>query len=178
MPVTLSIITRSIVPIGVPSEPPWNCRRETSPRTCAHSPAWKTATFVIANVPIVLPSTWRYFASYVSGGMLVHHGYLYDGALYVTNVPISPLGVPVTFYMRLLATKVPPLENAGVTDRRRRGSSDSTAGIRGGAGNVAGSTVVGAGGGATGATTGPGGSGPPSTRSRAARRRPYAATAS
>jgi len=65
------------------------------------------ATFVIANLPIVLPSTWRYFASYVSGGLLVHHGYLYDGALYVTNVPISPLGVPVTFYLRLLATKVP-----------------------------------------------------------------------
>jgi len=65
------------------------------------------ATFVIANLPIVLPSTWRYFASYVSGGLLVHHGYPYAGVLYVSNVPISPLGVPVTFYLRLLATKVP-----------------------------------------------------------------------
>jgi hypothetical protein len=65
------------------------------------------AAFVLGNVPILFPSTWRYFASYVSGGMLVHHGYLYDGALYVTNVPVSPLGVPVTFYLRLLATKVP-----------------------------------------------------------------------
>jgi hypothetical protein len=65
------------------------------------------ATFFAANLPILFPSTWRYLASYVAGGLLVHHGYLYDGALYVTNVPISPLGVPATFYMRLLATKVP-----------------------------------------------------------------------
>src|SRR5437867_1402843 len=65
------------------------------------------AAFLLANVPILFPSTWRYLASYVTGNMLVHHGYLYDGALYVTNVPISPLGVPATFYLRLLATKVP-----------------------------------------------------------------------
>ena len=64
-------------------------------------------TFIAANLPILFPSTWRYLASYVVGGTLVHHGYLYDGALYVTNVPISPLGVPATFYVRLLATKVP-----------------------------------------------------------------------
>src|SRR2546423_2724213 len=64
-------------------------------------------TFVAANLPILRPSTWEYFARYVSGGMLAHHGYLYSGALYVTNVPISRLGVPMTFYLRLLATKVP-----------------------------------------------------------------------
>ena len=44
---------------------------------------------------------------YVQGTHLVHHGYLYAGQLYVTNIPISPLGVPATFYFRLLATKVP-----------------------------------------------------------------------
>ena len=65
------------------------------------------AAFVLANVTILLPSTWRYFVSYVAGDMLPHHGYLYAGTLYVTNVPISPLGVPPTFYVRLLATKVP-----------------------------------------------------------------------
>jgi hypothetical protein len=32
---------------------------------------------------------------------------LYAGQLYVTNIPISPLGVPVGYYFRLLATKVP-----------------------------------------------------------------------
>ena len=65
------------------------------------------AAFVFANATILLPSTWRYFVSYVAGDMLAHHGYLYAGTLYVTNVPISPLGVPATFYVRLLATKVP-----------------------------------------------------------------------
>jgi hypothetical protein len=34
--------------------------------------------------------------------------------LYVTNVPISPLGVPATFYLRLLATKVPLVVLAAV----------------------------------------------------------------
>jgi 4-amino-4-deoxy-L-arabinose transferase-like glycosyltransferase len=63
--------------------------------------------FVTANATALLPSTWRYLASYVTGGMLVHHGYPYDGVLYLTNVPISPLGAPVTFYLRLLGTKVP-----------------------------------------------------------------------
>jgi len=65
------------------------------------------AAFVLANVAILMPETWRYGASYVQGGMLSHHGYLYAGALYVTNIPISPLGVPVTYYIRFLATKVP-----------------------------------------------------------------------
>jgi hypothetical protein len=39
--------------------------------------------------------------------MLVHHGSPYAGQLYVTNVPISPLGIPATYYLRLIATKVP-----------------------------------------------------------------------
>jgi len=84
------------------------------------------AAFLAANVTVLLPSTWRYAASYVSGGMLVHHGYLYDGSLYVTNVPVSPLGVPATFYLRLLATKVPVVVLAALVPggiemiRRRR----------------------------------------------------------
>jgi hypothetical protein len=65
------------------------------------------AAFVAANVAIVMPSTWRYAAAYVGGGMLAHHGYPYAGGLYLTNVPISPLGVPATYYLRFIATKVP-----------------------------------------------------------------------
>jgi len=65
------------------------------------------AAFAAANVAILMPETWRYAASYVQGGMLAHHGYLYAGALYVSNIPISPLGVPVTYYLRFLVTKVP-----------------------------------------------------------------------
>jgi hypothetical protein len=71
-------------------------------------------TFLIANATIVLPSTWTYLRSYVAGDMLRHHGYPYDGALYVTNVPVSPLGVPPVFYLRLLATKVPVVVLAAV----------------------------------------------------------------
>jgi dolichyl-phosphate-mannose-protein mannosyltransferase len=65
------------------------------------------ATFLITNPAIALPETWAYMARYVRGDMLAHHGYLYAGALYVTDVLVSPLGVPATFYLRLLGTKVP-----------------------------------------------------------------------
>src|SRR6202521_1995021 len=64
-------------------------------------------TFVAANAAVLMPETWRYCVQYVQGTNLVHHGYLYAGHLYVTTIPISPLGVPATFYLRLLATKVP-----------------------------------------------------------------------
>jgi hypothetical protein len=63
--------------------------------------------FGAANATIFFPDTWRYCVSYVQGGMLVHHGTPYAGSLYVTNIPVSPLGVPPTFYLRLIATKVP-----------------------------------------------------------------------
>jgi uncharacterized membrane protein YccF (DUF307 family) len=65
------------------------------------------AVFLAANVAVLFPDTWRYCISYVQGGMLAHHGYLYAGQLYVTNIPISPLGVPAGYYLHLLATKVP-----------------------------------------------------------------------
>jgi Dolichyl-phosphate-mannose-protein mannosyltransferase len=65
------------------------------------------AAFVIANAAILMPETWRYAVRYVLGSMLAHHGYPYAGALYVTNIPVSPLGVPPAYYLRLLATKVP-----------------------------------------------------------------------
>jgi dolichyl-phosphate-mannose-protein mannosyltransferase len=85
------------------------------------------AAFLATNPIVVLPETWRYVASYVHGDLLVHHGYLYDGALYVTNVPVSPLGVPATYYLRLLATKVPLVVLAGAVPGaiemvRRRGT--------------------------------------------------------
>ena len=65
------------------------------------------ATFLAANAAILLPETWRYIASYVHGDMLTHHGHLYNGALYVNTVLISTHGIPATYYLRLLTTKVP-----------------------------------------------------------------------
>jgi hypothetical protein len=58
-------------------------------------------TFVVANIAILMPETWRYCANYVQGHMLTHHGYQYAGQVYVTNIPISPLGVPASYYVRL-----------------------------------------------------------------------------
>jgi Dolichyl-phosphate-mannose-protein mannosyltransferase len=63
--------------------------------------------FAVANVAIFFPDTWRYCVAYVQGGMLVHHGNPYAGQLYVTNIPISPLGIPAMYYVRLIGTKVP-----------------------------------------------------------------------
>jgi hypothetical protein len=63
--------------------------------------------FAVANVAIFFPDTWRYCIAYVQGGMLLHHGNPYAGKLYVTNIPVSPLGMPVTYYLRLIATHVP-----------------------------------------------------------------------
>jgi hypothetical protein len=65
------------------------------------------AAFLVANAAVLLPQTWQYCLSYVQGSTLEHHGYLYAGQLYVTNVPISPLGVPPAYYFHLLGTKVP-----------------------------------------------------------------------
>ncbi len=66
-----------------------------------------TAAFLAANFVVLAPETWRYCIDYVQGGMLMHHGYSYAGQLYVTNIPISPLGVPAGYYLNFLVTKVP-----------------------------------------------------------------------
>lgn len=63
--------------------------------------------FLAANFAVLLPDTWRSLLHYVQGGTLLHHGYLYAQHLYVNDVPVSPLGVPVTYYLQFLTTKVP-----------------------------------------------------------------------
>jgi len=64
------------------------------------------AMFVVANVAVLDPSTWRYCLNYTRGGTVVHHGYTFAGRLYVNSL-LSSNGVPATFYLRMLATKVP-----------------------------------------------------------------------
>ena len=63
--------------------------------------------FAAANIAIFFPETWRYCVAYVQGGTLVHHGTPYAGRLYVNHIPVSPLGVPATYYLTLIATQVP-----------------------------------------------------------------------
>jgi hypothetical protein len=67
------------------------------------------AAFVTANFAALLPSTWSYWLKYVRGGYSSHHGYLYDGQLYVNSATVLLEGVPWTYYLRLLSTKVPLL---------------------------------------------------------------------
>ena len=69
--------------------------------------------FAIANFAIVLPQTWMHMLGYVEGGGLPHHGWPYAHRLWVTDVPISALGVPPTFYVMLLLTRVPLVTLAG-----------------------------------------------------------------
>jgi len=89
----------------------FNALTDREPGANKPRPLWfygaMAAMFVAANPAVMLPQTWTYMASYVRGDMLAHHGYGYAGALYVTNVPVSPLGVPPTYYLRLFATRVP-----------------------------------------------------------------------
>lgn len=63
--------------------------------------------FLVGNSAIVLPSTWVYIADYIRGGTTMHHGHLYDGALYTNTGTTALTGLPITYYLRLIATKVP-----------------------------------------------------------------------
>jgi len=82
--------------------------------------------FAVANFAIVFPGTIRQMLGYVQGGGLSHHGWPYDGGLWVTDVPISALGVPPTFYVILMLTRLPLVTLIGaviggvIAWRRRR----------------------------------------------------------
>jgi len=86
------------------------------------------ATFLVVDFAILLPDTWAYVGRYASGEQW-HHGYLYDGQLYVNRASMLLWGVPWTYYFRLIATKMPLIVFAAaiaavpslVTRRRERG---------------------------------------------------------
>ena len=63
--------------------------------------------FIAANFVVLHPDTWKYCVAYLQGVGLQHHGYPYAQQIYVTDVPISSLGVPPTYYLHLFVTKVP-----------------------------------------------------------------------
>ena len=86
-------------------------------------------TFLVANFAIFLPSTWAYCMAYLRGDGLLHTGYVYDGRVYMNAIPAALSGGPMTYYLRLLATKlaIPVLAGAVaglpwlVMRRRERG---------------------------------------------------------
>jgi len=63
--------------------------------------------FVAANAVVLAPATWLYIVKYVGGGTLTHHGYPYAGHLYANTSILSPDGIPGTFYVEMMATKLP-----------------------------------------------------------------------
>ncbi len=65
------------------------------------------ATFTAGNFAVLAPATWKYCLDYVRGGTIVHHGYPFAGHLYANTSLLGWHGIPPTFYLELLATKVP-----------------------------------------------------------------------
>jgi len=86
-------------------------------------------TFAIANFALFLPGTWLHILRYLRGDSLPHHGGPYAHHLWVTDVLVSSLGMPITFYVMFLLTRVPlvTLVGAGIgaiagwRHRRERG---------------------------------------------------------
>jgi 4-amino-4-deoxy-L-arabinose transferase-like glycosyltransferase len=77
-----------------------------APRKGRYYGAMLTA-FVVANFAILLPDTWAHASRYLVGERQVHHGYLYNGRLYVNTAWVLLWGVPWTYYLRMIATKMP-----------------------------------------------------------------------
>ena len=65
------------------------------------------AGFVVGNVGVLLPGTWRYLLMYVTGGTITHHGSYFAGRVYMNMLDSTPGGVPWRFYLVFIATKTP-----------------------------------------------------------------------
>ena len=87
------------------------------------------AAFAIANFALFFPGTVHRILGYLQGGGMAHHGWPYAERLWVTDVPISALGIPPTFYAVFLLTRLPVVTLIGAviggivawTRRRERG---------------------------------------------------------
>jgi len=62
--------------------------------------------FVLADPVILLPSTLKYIAHYISGSSITHHGYLVMGHLYREDAA-GASGMPRYFYLLLFVLKTP-----------------------------------------------------------------------
>jgi hypothetical protein len=63
--------------------------------------------FLVCNLAVLLPQSVEYVVGYVRGAHAPHTGYMYAGELYVNGILSFFGGVPVTYYLHMLATKVP-----------------------------------------------------------------------
>jgi hypothetical protein len=84
------------------------------------------AAFLAGNFAVLAPATWKYCLDYLHGATVVHHGYPFAGHLYANTPLLASHGIPATFYLQLLGTKVPLVILGAVvaglieTYRRRR----------------------------------------------------------
>lgn len=67
------------------------------------------AAFLSANFGLLLPATWRRLFGYLQGQKVIHTGYAFAHQVYVNRIDVTPWGVPSTFYLVFLATKIPVL---------------------------------------------------------------------
>jgi predicted membrane-bound dolichyl-phosphate-mannose-protein mannosyltransferase len=67
------------------------------------------ATFVLLNLPILLPDTWRMALSFASYKRLGHDSYEFMGQLYSHKLMDWFKGVPWYYYLVFLGVKTPPL---------------------------------------------------------------------
>ena len=84
-----------------------------APRPRTYYPAMIGA-ILCTNFAVLFPSTWTYAAAYIRGAHSTHHGYLYDGELYVNAASVLLWGVPWTYYFRMVVTKMPLPVLAGI----------------------------------------------------------------
>lgn len=65
--------------------------------------------FFSTNFALLLPATWRHVLGYLHGGQVIHTGYVFAHQIYVNTIDVTPWGIPPSFYLVFLATKVPLL---------------------------------------------------------------------
>src|SRR5262245_19358001 len=130
----------------VPRVPPWSDESVLRlARIRAHARALALTAAVVLAASFRTMSLWTYgfsddeinkvnaiaeyragtlSAGYVNGDTVTHHGYMFLHRLYVTDVPISTVGVPAGFYLYFLATRIPILlliaAAAGLAETARR----------------------------------------------------------
>lgn len=63
--------------------------------------------FLAVNLALFLPASWSRLARYVHEATVIHTGYYYAHHVYVSAVSATPWGLPFSFYLVFLATKLP-----------------------------------------------------------------------
>jgi hypothetical protein len=66
-----------------------------------------TAVFIVLNIPILMPSTWKQMGLFAGQKLIGHDGYEFMGKLYTHRLTDWLRGIPWYFYHVLLVVKLP-----------------------------------------------------------------------